>query len=391
MSGDLFKARRERARDIYDDRGFSTRKFAKLAGLGSHTEVMRYLNENQPNNKEPKDITTPVLKKFLEAFDISLERFEQTDTEKLVSDLNSMLKSGKNPKKALQLASEYAELAVGIKEKSEALGLLGKAYFELNMHQEARETVKASYELALKGQDQELLYSAINKLLHSLFSTQDYEQCKDLLDRAESIFSGDVKKMGTFMHFRGVLANVVGDYAESKDCFYRAQDLYQVAGDRFLIGRIKINIARHCYHDGELELALQYLESAMNFLQGDTLSINITAVQHLILVKIQLGDIEGALNLIDEQLGQICEHHLEQPELEGKLLLMKTDLTNDIAFAEKALTQNKISPELRYALMDLIAEKSIEFGDRQVALKYYRLVNDTVNPRVPNYKIGRWF
>lgn len=391
MSDDIFKARRQRARDIYDERGYTTRQFARLAGLGSHVEVMRYLNEKQPNNKEPKDITTPVLEKFLSAFKITLERFEKTDVIDLVSRLRTLLDSGKHPKEALRLAQEYASVAVGIKEKSEALGLLGKAYYEMNMYDDAHNTVKEAYDLALKGQDQELVYQATNKLLHSLFSKKLHTECIELLNEAESNFTDDIKKIGTFMHFRGMLANVEADYAASKDYFLRAYDLYKVLGDKSLIGRMEINLARHAYHDGDLEQARNLIISALENLQCDTVTMSITASQHLALIEIQQGNLDSACQIIDDNLRLIKDHNLEQPDLKGKLLMMKSDVSENTSYAEQALKIAGISEELRIGLIDFLTEKFIENGDRQVALKYYRLGKGTVKNTVSEYKKGRWF
>lgn len=391
MSDDIFKARRQRARDIYDERGYTTRQFARLAGLGSHVEVMRYLNEKQPNNKEPKDITTPVLEKFLSAFKITLERFERTDTIDLISKLKLLLESGKNPKEALRFAQVYVELAVGVHEKSEALGLLGKAYYELDMQEEAHETIRASYELALKGQDRVLIYEATNKLLHSLYTMGRYEECEDLLNTSESNATGDVRMMGTFKHFRGLIASRRCEYDISKDYYSQAYDLYRITGDKSLIGRIEVSLAHHEYHDGNYNRAYALLMNSMENLLESTLSSRIVSALNLARVLIQTNREEEASELIIDQLRLIDEHELEKEDLKGKLLLMLADISNDTNLAKEALTFNSISEELKFALIDFLTIKSIEAGDLDGALKYYRLVKDNFKSCTQDYRLGRWF
>lgn len=382
----------ERIWDIMHAKKVSLRGLYLKAKMGSATQLSRFLDGS-------KYMTPSAVANIANGLGISVERLERTDLPAGAEHLPSLLKKGTVTIHTLKVAQTMADLAVGAMEKADAYRDLGWTLYHLHRLEEAGQAWKRAYEWASTKnarQNSELLDE--NRAFRSgldltVFYTEmrEFSMAIGLIDDLQSLCSDHPDKVGILHHQRGLCLVKLGEREAARGHYLVSQDCFQESGNRTRLGRIQLNLADLYFQEHRYEESVELLLLAKENLVDDTLTMRAIVVKDLARILICQGKREEALAVINDQLTVLEAAESKRDEVFAKLLLMKSDLTQDPAFAARIFLLRNISKELKCNSADLLTVIYLKQGENDLAFKYYEIMKQNLASSVADYKEGEWF
>ncbi|MGZ6507389.1 MAG: hypothetical protein ACXVDE_09645, partial [Tumebacillaceae bacterium] len=142
------------------------------------------------------------------------------------------------------------------------------------------------------------------------------------------------------------------------------------SGSRIQIGLASNNVAHYEYKLQKYNLAAQFQQRAVELLESHQRYQQL-AKKEYIKTLIQLGETERALELIESMLQDAAT--LESPMIEGRLLMLRTVVTNDLQHAQYVVEQERFDEKVRELACKLLMEQAKEKGDAALFMQYYQL------------------
>lgn len=375
----------ERVWDIMHSKKHSLKTLFPLVGLGSSEDLRRYLICKNPIQS--------IVAKIAKAFNITQARLLQNDMPIQHDELDLLLRRDAEPERALILSKKLARIAVGVREKALALRFQGWAHLNLGQVEQAGSCWEQAYKLASekdsrKRIDEELLFKTLVSLCVYKIERKEYNAAISLLNESKMYFQGDVAKQGLIHQNRALCLYHLNQREAAKSHYWVSYRCFEEVGDTHHLGRVQGNLADLEFHEGNLERSHELLIQARHNAQNDKKS-KLIIEKDLARVMILLERVDEAIDIIDEQLRSFRPAHNQ--ELFGKLLLMKSDLVRDPQYAEEIFRLSNVSRELRFCAADLLSILYIENGDKDLALKYHKIMKEFILAGVENYRDGVWF
>lgn len=365
-----------------DEKKLTVRGLAKQVGIGRMT-LERILDGRYATHDE--------LERIASGLEISVERLKQKDTHQKAMELDELLQSRRNTWRALQLAQELTEVAIGRSERIDTFGRLGRALSDLNRCEEAHEVFQQVYEWAVKSDDVERVMIASNNFGRSCYKRKEFDSLRKMLDEVESRASGYLEYVGRINHFRGMCAYADGDLMNARVYYLKSYDVYIKIGDLPLIGRMQVNLANLEFHAERYLASKKLFEQARVNLLHDDQEVRAVADKYLARTLLVLGETDRALELIEEQLELYRTHDWNKPELLAGFLMMKAEAKADVVSAENILTIKSVSREMKCSAADFLTTLYMKRGDSELAYKYFLLMKEFLPDKFINYKRSVWF
>lgn len=318
--------------EILEERGkaFSLRAFSARIGISKDT-LKRMIDGERP-------ISRAELAKIADGLKLSVERLKQEDTNSQSVELESLLKSLQNRKRAILLAQELVDVAVGISERCHAYDKLGFALFNAGdldgAHHAWREALTYAEQLERKYQQSDVYHRVLHNQIVTLTERKEFEELARLIDHAMEMFQNNPEYMGALYYSKAMLHLHMGENELHGVCLYRSLAYLQQTPFLIKIGRAESNAGYHEYKEGNYEKAKLLLESAIVHLEGD-LQYKQLATYIYAKVLIKNGEHERAAEVAEELYLGLRVHG--QEDLKGKLAILLTIAKKDVRYVETLL------------------------------------------------------
>lgn len=323
--------------EILEERGkaFSLRAFSARIGISKDT-LKRMIDGERP-------ISRAELTKIADGLKLSVERLKQEDTNSQSVELESLLKSLQNRKRAILLAQELVDVAVGISERCHAYDKLGFALFNAGdldgAHQAWREALTYAEQLERKYQQSDVYHRVLHNQIVTLTERKEFEELSELIDRGMMMFQNNPEYMGALYYSKAILHSHRGEIELYGECSRRSLDYLRQTNIPLKIGRAEVNLSYHEFKEGNYEAAKMLLESAVVHLEVDGPAVQI-AMKEYVKVLLKLGEHEQAAKIAEElYLGLRVDG---QDSLRGKLAILLTIAKKDVRYVETLLDNLKL-------------------------------------------------
>lgn len=318
--------------EILEERGraFSLRAFSARIGISKDT-LKRMIDGERP-------ISRTELAKIADGLKLSVERLKQEDTNSQSVELESLLKSLQNRKRAILLAQELVDVAVGISEKCQAYDKLGIALFNAGdldgAHHAWREALTYAEQLEKKYQQSDMYHRVLSNQIVTLTERKEFEELSELIDQGMKLFQNNPEYMGALYYSKAMLHLHMGEKELQRECLYSSLECLRQTQKLIKIGRAERNVGYLEFTDGNFEKAKQLFESAIVHLEKDEPMKQGTILEYA-KVLIKLGDHEEAARIAEELYLGLRVHG--QEDLKGKLAILLTIAKKDVRYVETLL------------------------------------------------------
>ncbi|KEO84919.1 helix-turn-helix domain-containing protein [Tumebacillus flagellatus] len=345
---------------------FTIRGFAQRLGISR--EYLRLMLSGQ------REIPPQMLEKIASGLGVSVARLKQLDTKKQTEELNKFFNSKKRTKpmfrRALSIASELVQVALGAKELGYALNNLGRVQYLQALYEEAHESWLRALGCANKLKDQfeddHLFLLVSSNLMLTYTIRKEYSNMESLLEVVETGYADNPDKLGKAQYTRMKWQEDRGNYELARQHAYRALEFFEQTRDSKQIGISLMNVAHFEYITKNYQLSANYLSKAI---QSTSLSDRalIHAVKEYTKALLMLKDYQTIIRIVDEYsyLGK------DYPEYWAKLQIAYTTASGDPSYAEAVKNNNDLDINTRYLSCKCLMEFYYLKGDAEKAMRYY--------------------
>ena len=308
-----------RISEALQERGeaFSIRAFAERIGI--NRETFRTILKGE------RAITLPELERVVAGLRITEERLRQMDTFKKQEELEALLKANERTKvmmlRALTLANNLNEVAIGMTERCVSFANLGRAQFHLQKYDEAHESWLKASEFAEKVKEEygdgTLLYHVFSFLLISFTTRREYSNIQHTLNVVENAFPNDPEKLGYVSYTRMKWHEHRGDLNKALEYANLALGYFHSTNNNSQIGKAMINVAHYQYQKGDFNEAKSMLSSSLGYLHSYDYA-KLYAIKDYVKTLIRLGENDHAVQLIEQNKDLAKEY----PDLNGRLQIL---------------------------------------------------------------------
>jgi tetratricopeptide (TPR) repeat protein len=228
----------QRIGEIMEEKGaaFSIRAFSQRLGVSKDT-LARIIQGERP-------VTPSELERIAKGLNVTIERIKQIDTAKKNQELSHLLKTKYDPKKALVLAKECMDVAVGMTERCEAGNRLARAYFALGKYEQSHKIWLEAFELSQKIYQKygttDRLFNILSNLMISYTIRKEYSRLAEILQEIEPVFQDQPNKLGAIYYSKAMIAEQLGSKDQAKLNFYQSLSHFQTTGEPNDIGRAEL-------------------------------------------------------------------------------------------------------------------------------------------------------
>ncbi|PWK11567.1 tetratricopeptide repeat protein [Tumebacillus permanentifrigoris] len=315
--------------------------------------------------------TSSDLEQIAKGLGLSVERLTQQDTLEQTEHLHLQLQSPGVSEDVVQLARELASVAQGATERSDAFTNLGKAYFRCRRLEDAHEAFVQAYThykpVMDRHRDFDRLLRLFNNLIFSYNKQKDYQGLAEILDQAESIEWQDPEQKGAVFFASAVVQYELGNVEQAKQRFQQSLHAYLNSENTVLIGRGYYNLGRLEYLIGQDALAVDYLETALQYLNTDQ-KTSTKVVEYLVKALIQLHELERAEQLLNEHR----ELWQENPKVLALLYLQHAYQSGDPDRLAEVLTLEIVEKPLKASGYKYLMSYFSDIGDSLAVMKYFQ-------------------
>ncbi|ARU61965.1 hypothetical protein CBW65_13845 [Tumebacillus avium] len=361
-----------RIAEIMSEKGnaFSIRAFSSRIGiskdmLGRMISGERYISPSE-------------LEVIAKGLSISVNRVKQKDTVNKSNELRSLLENEKNFKRALELALELQEVAIGCSERFVILNDLGRVYYATRKYEEAHVTwtraIGFAQTIADEYHDTEPLYKVMNNLLLSFTEIKDYVGLNATISAVKHQFERFPTRMGTLYYSAAVVAFHAQNYDEAKVKFLDALRIFENTGKSIQIGTLEHNVGYTEYKLGNFSSAKEYFERAVTTLENFD-EAKIIAVKDYVKTLLKTNEKKKARMLIDESLNDL-EEKLDLPTRKAQFLMLRAIVDSDITSAESVLMVENAPSNLKYLVCKFLMNHYKEIGDAENLMRYYVIAEE---------------
>lgn len=305
---------------------------------------------------------------------LSVERIKQQDTWLMLSELQELLKhEGRDPKRALEVASHLQSVAIGMTERCKTLFYLGQAHKNLHEYEPAHQAWLEAYDLAKLIHDKygetDLLYSIISNLVTTYTIRKDFTRATELLAVVEEYFHTTPVKSASLTYSRSKLLESLGELQIAREVSYDSLEYARSSENSNVIGRALINAAHFEFKLRENKKAKHLLDLALEELQEDPIT-SFIAKKELAKCLIKLGEKEEAEEIILSALTDIEDYEL--PKLKAKNMLLLSILRNSPENAREVADDIKCEKDIRYLSYKFLIGYYKESGDSELFMEYHK-------------------
>ncbi|KEO83236.1 hypothetical protein EL26_11130 [Tumebacillus flagellatus] len=316
------------------------------------------------------------LQQIAKGLGISVARLLQEDLVDEIEHLHELLTTKGDSEASIALAERIAERSLGATERADAYNWVGRAYYAAGKLQEAHDALLRSYRvyetIPTAYQDSERMFRFTRNLSITFGMLLDFNGMAEIVKRAESFTWNDPLKEGATYLTSAVVQSELGHHEEAKRLFLLALTAYREAGNQEYIARVQFNIGQVEYLTENYQNAADYLESSLQDLSPET-SYHLDAVEALVKTRIQLRDLDAALQLI-----QTYEPSLRQrPKELAYLYLFHAYTANDLKRLEDVLAMDIVERDWKTRGYLYLMKHYSELGDSLAVMRYFQLYLQT--------------
>ncbi|MFN7140878.1 MAG: hypothetical protein ACK4UN_16200, partial [Limisphaerales bacterium] len=192
------------------------------------------------------------LETMAKALKLSVDRIKQEDTKKQDSELQHLIDTKMMNGRAVELAQELVQTAIGYTEKFAILNRLGAVYYYRKQYKKSRETwleaLSHAQRIAENYQEMEPLCKVTSNLISAYNALKDYAGLARLLDQMEpELYEFDPEYAGTLCLSFAITAYNVGNLELVREKLGQSLSYYRKTESSVLIGKGIHNIAYHEY------------------------------------------------------------------------------------------------------------------------------------------------
>ncbi|MGZ4122792.1 MAG: helix-turn-helix domain-containing protein [Tumebacillaceae bacterium] len=340
-----------RLAEIMKEKGMSHTITAMAKRLGWSRETYRLMLQGE------REIYTFELEKIAQDFKLSVERIMQEDIRVQAEVVGNWICDQSDSNLADEYANHISDVAVGMTERCCALRREGLTYFYYGRYEEAHRKYFDAHHYALMIQEQ---YGETEHLYRVLLNIMDgFMAQKPAPGRMAAIYS-----------FHAKMREALLGLDDAREIAYITLAQAEQSGSRIQIGLASNNVAHYEYKLQKYNLAAQFQQRAVELLESHQRYQQL-AKKEYIKTLIQLGETERALELIESMLQDAAT--LESPMIEGRLLMLRTVVTNDLQHAQYVVEQERFDEKVRELACKLLMEQAKERGDAALFMQYYQL------------------
>lgn len=358
----------QRIGEILEERGkaFSIRAFSSRIGLtkdmlGRMISGERYLG--------PSDV-----ERIASELGLSVSRLKMTDTQQRSEELQGLLQSKKNNKRALELALLLNQSAVGVTERFFCLNDLGRAYYSLHRYDEAHSAWDLAEEQATKIVDKYGDYEPLNKVLTNLILSstlrRDYASLNELVDRVKPLFADSPKVLASLSYSCAMVQYAAGYYEGSRDKLLESLHYERETGRVLAIGKAEHNIGIVEYKLGNYSVAEMYFSKAIMTLKPYAENKLLSVLQY-VKTLLRLRRRTKAREWVEKSILELND--LDLAELKAQFSMLSAIVNQDVSIAERILLQEDADSRLKHIACKFLMEHCKETGDAENLLRYYVL------------------
>lgn len=358
----------QRIGEILEERGkaFSIRAFSSRIGLtkdmlGRMISGERYLG--------PSDV-----ERIASELGLSVSRLKMTDTQQRSEELQGLLQSKKNNKRALELALLLNQSAVGVTERFFCLNDLGRAYYLLRRYDEAHNTWVHAEEQATKIVDKYGNYNALNKVLTNLILSstlrRDYASLNELVARVKPLFADSPEMLARLSYSCAMVSYSAGYYEGSRQQLIEALHHERQTGRAGSIGKAEHNIGYIEYKLENYTAAEEYFVKAIETLEEYSEN-RLLAVLEYIKTLLKLGKKTKAKEWVSKSLLEMEE--LDLPQLEAQFNMLFAIVNQNVEVAKQVLLSEYADSTLKHIACKFLMDHFKESGDAENLMRYYVL------------------
>jgi tetratricopeptide (TPR) repeat protein len=356
--------------EIMEEKGdaFSIRAFAARIGM-SKDMLSRCINGDR--YLKPSE-----LEKIAKGLGVSIERIKQDDTKKQREELEVLLSTMKNPKRALELSISLSQVAVGVTEKCSTFNDLGRSYFFLKMIDEAYHAWISAYtcakHIAEKYGEPNSLYSVVTNITVLLTMTNKYIELIRFLGECENSFEVSPIHAGKICYSHASIAYKLGDIVEAREFLNKSLQHFQLTGNERSIGKAEHTLACVEYKIGNYNESKHLFEQAMIRLCPYD-DVKFISIKDYIKTLLKLKEFPKARELIMNSLPEIESKGIL--EMKGLYLILLAIANNDPNSVETVLDMNDMPAYVKKLAFKYLAYYYKQIDDCQLFMKYSKMVD----------------
>lgn len=356
----------QRIGEILEERGkaFSIRAFSSRIGLtkdmlGRMISGERYLSPSELE-RIAGELSLPVL------------RIKMKDTQQISQELQGLLKSKKNNKRALELALLLNQSAVGITERFFCLNDLGSAFYILHRYDEAHSTWELAEEQAVKLVDKYGNFEPLNKVLTNLILSstlrRDYASLNELVARVKPLFADSPEILARLSYSCAMVSDAAGYLEGTRYKLHEALYHEREAGRAGSIGKAEHNIGIVEYKLGNYSAAEEYFLKAIQTLE-EYVENRLLAVLQYIKTLLRVGKKTKAKEWVEKSLREFDD--LDLPQLKAKFIMLFAIVNQDVDVAKRVLLSGDADSHLKHIACKFLMGHYKESGDSENLMRYY--------------------
>lgn len=365
-------------------KGKSQTSFANSVGLNK--DIISEIVNDKRVYTSPEELAA-----IADGFGITYERLTQDDVKLLINELETLLRSGKQLERALELADKFCLMALGTTEKSDASMYKGWTLALMRRFDDAGRYLVNTFETRVEIGDLQRLTRSCNQVMQYYVDTFQWSKLVEFIDtiKKNGYFVNDNRQMGMINLYMGIASSKNQNFADAKNYYYEGYKFVKNI-DKALAARFELNISHREYFDNNLDLNLEMLERAKVNSKNDTIDLQCTIGANYVRTLIVLNDKENALREIKSCKSDFLLYNCADRNLFGKILLMESELTGSVEEIEKIVDDLHICEELRKNIAENLFNYYIEVGDIEKVKMFHTIVRDSKVTYV-DYKRGEWF
>lgn len=359
--------------EILEEKNISPYAFSQKIGMGKDTLYSCIRGERYI---KPSELET-----MAKVLKLTIERVKREDSKKRENELQHLIDTKAANGKAVNLALDLLQNAIGWTEKFAILNRLGAAYYYQKQYKKSRDTwleaLSYAQRIAARYQESEPLFKVTSNLISAYNASKNYAGLINLLDELEpELFESDPEYAGTLCLSFAIAAYNVGNLEIVRAKLEQSLSYYQKTGRSILIGKGIHNIAYHEYLIGNNFSANEYFKQAIAVLEQDA-EARLVSVKDYIKVLIKLNEKKEAISLAVSALEEIRALNLVQ--LEGKFLMLLAVLKNDTQYAEAVLELEQAGVEQKRLALKFLMDYCSRVDDSVGLMKYYKIAGEYLN------------
>lgn len=347
------------------------------------------------------------LERIAEALHVSVERLMQSDTSELEQELDLIFSALQDPEqsksvaqklfwseatsdafaenqyadlmkqRALTIAEQLTQCALGVSEKSKSFNQLGRAYYYLHRYQEAHDAWLLAYGHAKKLADKtisekEPLFNVITNLMISYSNRKEYSELSKILNDIESFFISDPKRKGIINYSLAKISEQKGETEKASQYYYASLNAYRETEAPFFISKALHNTACFEFRCGNFATSKDLFEQALPDLSDHTFH-RFVCTKEYCKTLISLGENKHAAELIASSLRKIGSKEMQHLHDQFTLML---SLANDNPEHAEQLLDRECDPGIKQLAYRLLMDLYDKRGDSYSLMKYYRMAKD---------------